>query len=342
MKKQSKKLNKNLKTAMVIIAVLLVVSIAFAVSFAEFTKSSRAKRVVATYLTGGPTFSSNYLVPNNNTDSTIYKRFFYTSRLDIGATGTVTVCNYPQGDPGKYYEKNITYSFIAKIVKITESGSTITKADATALDVGDKTVTLTFKDGTPVTLSASNLSHDFGTSTLSCLLASTDLIDLAFSPDFNDNADGICLYMCATPVLGLSNVNTLDAVIFPTLSVQEAKNDWQGNFNENTSSDISGFDGFNYMITGNGEGTCVLKWRNDKLRISNVFLNEIGGTSGTETIDGNTWNTLSFPVNSDLVNRYDLQFYYCDGVSGTIASWSELAGSTENGTTGYVTLSYEE
>ncbi len=343
MKKNGKKLNKNLKTAVIIIAVLLVVSIAFAVSFAEFTKSSRAKRVVATYLTGGATFSSNYLVPNNNTAANVYKRFFYTSQLELGATGTVSVCNYPQGDPGKYYEKNIIYRLTAKIVKVTENNGVVSKADATASQVGDMTVTLTFKGGTPVTLSSSNLSNDFGTSTLSCLSAATDLLDVSFSADFNDNAEGLCLYVCATPEPPLPNINTIDAVIIPTLSVQEAKNNWEGSFNENTSNPISGYDGFNYVISGTGTGTCTLKWRSDKLKISQVFLNEISGTEGTETIGGNTWNTLEFDVDSDLVNRYDLQFYFCDGVSGTILSWDELTGTTgDNPTTGYVTLTYEE
>lgn len=326
---------------MIIISVLVVVIAAIAVPFAEFTKSSRAKRVVATYLDSGALFSSNYLVANNNTAANVYKRFFYTNDIGTGAVGTVTVCNYPQGNLGVHYDKNVSYRLTAKLVKISESYGVVSKRDALAAEVGTKTATLTFKGGTPVTLSASDMSYDFGLSTLSCLAASTDLIDISFSADFNDNADGICLYLCASPEPAVSSLFTVDAVFLPTLSVQETKNNWEGEFNDDMTKSITGFDGYNYAITGTGKGNCKLKWRSDKLRISQVFLNEIGVATGSETSGGFTWNTLIFPVDSDTVNRYDLQFYNADNV--TFSSWQELAGTT-GGTpaTGYVILEFNE
>ncbi|MBP5618769.1 MAG: hypothetical protein J6X61_06480, partial [Clostridia bacterium] len=49
-------------------------------------------------------------------------------------------------------------------------------------------------------------------------------------------------------------------------------------------------------------------------------------TSGTQT-------SVTFPVDSDVINRYDLQFYYA-GEDVTFADWDALTGS--------VSLTYTE
>ena len=345
MKDRSKTLYKH-NTAMIVIIAALILAIAGgAVTFAEYTKSTRAKRVVATYLTGGVLFSSNYLVVNSNPSANVYKRFIYTNSADTSAAGAITICNYAQGNPGRFYETNIIYRLTASIVKVSESNGVLTKATATAAQVGTKTATVTLKDGTLFTLDSSNITHDFGTSTLSCLTASTDICSISFSTDFTDNSDGLCLYLCATPEppagRTYANIHTIDAVFSPTVSIQEARNNWKGEFNDDMTKAPDQYDGFNYVISGTGAGTCTLKWHSGKLDISQLFLLNTTGTSGTETIGGATWNTYSFSVNSDTVNRYDLQFYYHEGAS--FSSWAELAGSDgPPATTGYVILEYTE
>ena len=345
MKNSSKQSNKHITAVIIIIAALILALVAGSVTFAEYTKSTRAKRVVATYFTGGVLFSSNYLVVNSNPTVNVYKRFVYTNSADVPAAGTITVCNYAQGNPGSTYETDIVYRLTASIVKVTEPGGVLTKTAATAAEIGSKTVTVSLNDGSAVTLSSSNVSNDFGTSTLSWLKASTDICSVTFSADFTDNSDGLCLYLCAAPEppagRNYANIYTIDAVFSPTVSIQEARNTWKGEFNDDMSKTPDHYDGFNYVISGTGAGTCTLKWRSDKLSISQIFLLNTTGTSGTETSDGVTWNTFEFSVDSDIINRYDLQFYYQEGVS--FASWAELAGSEGSpATVGCVILEYTE
>ena len=319
-------------------AVLLIAGV---VVYAEYIKSSRAKRVITTRGEEGMLFSSNYLVMNSNTNSNIYKRILYTNSADSPVSGDITICNYPQGNSARKHESDIPYTLTARIVILSESNGTYVKTNATAANVGEHTITISLNGGTPVTLNSSNLSHTFTGNVLDHRVASTDICSVEFDADFI-NAGALCLYLCATPDNGApGDVYTMDAVFSVSLSNAEARNIWEGYFNENNTTDAPdqpNFDGFNYVISGSGAGTCTLSWNNTKLEISQIFLNTAFSSPLTPTVSGST-SSVTFDVDSDVVARYDMQFYYADE-NVTIASWNELAGG--NGSPGYVTLTYTE
>ena len=322
--------------AAVILSVALVAGIVTV--FAEYIKSSRAKRVIATYGDEGALFSSNYLVMNTNTAVNVYRRIIYTDNGDLPVSGDVTVCNYAQGNLARLYENDIEYVLSAKLVKLSESSGLYVKTDAAAADVGSHTVKLKFKGGAVVTLSSSNLSHTFSDSTLDHRVTSTDVCSVEFDAGFKD-APTLCLYLCAEPTSAQAGVHTLDAVFNVAVNQGgEARNTWEGEFNEDTSSGVPAqpdYDGFNYVVSGTGSGSVTLEWNNTKLRISQVFLEEQGLTPA---VSGTT-SSVTFAVDSDVQNRYDLQFYYADGTTG-FASWSELTG--DSGGNGYVRLLFTE
>ena len=328
---------KSRRTA-IIATIMVLFLIAGFVVYAEYIKSSRAKRVLATRGDEGTLFSSNYLVPNANTAANIYKRVLYTNSDSSTVSGDVTICNYAQGNPTKKHENDIPYTLTARLVMLGESNGAYVKTDASASDVGAHWVKLTLKGGATVTLNASALSHDFTGNTLDHRVSQTDICNVEFDSDFI-NAPALCLYLCATPAAGApADVGAMDAVFSVSLSNAEARNTWEGRFNENNMTGTPAqpeFDGFNYVISGTGAGTCVLTWDNTRLQISQVFLNKY---NFTPTVSGGV-SSVTFAVDSDDVARYDLQFYYADGAV-RFTDWSELTGGP--GGAGCVTLTYTE
>lgn len=324
-----------------IAVIMVLLLVAGAVVYAEYIKSSRAKRVLATRGDEGMLFSSNYLVLNTRPDANIFKRVFYTNVATDPVSGSVTICNYAQGNPSKRHETDIPYTLDARIVVLSETNGAYVKTNASAADVGAHTVTITLNDGASVVLSASNLSHSFTGNLLDHRVSATDICSVQFDSDFI-NAGALCLYLCATPAAGApSDVYPMDAVFTVSLSNSEAQNSWEGYFNENNTTDAPdqpNFDGFNYVISGSGAGNCTLSWDNTKLQISQVFLNTAFDSPLTPTVSGTT-TTVSFSVDSDVVAHYDLQFYYAND-SVTIADWDELTGG--NGSEGYVVFTYTE
>ena len=322
----------------VVLAVLIVLGLVSGIIvYAEFVKSSRAKRVIASYGDEGSMSSSNYLVENGDPQTNVYRRVFYSVGEGMKASGDVTICNYAQGNPARTYENDISYVLSARFVTLGESGGAYVKADATAANVGTHTVKMTFKNGSAVTLSSSKLSHTFPASVLDRRMSSTDIVSLEFDENFH-NAGALCLYLSAVPTASQAGVHTLDAVCGVALNSGEARNAWEGEFNEKSMTGVPAqpdYDGFNYLVTGMGRGVCTLSWDNRKLAISQVFLTEnslTAVTSGTTT-------SVTFNVDSDVKDRYDLQFYYADE-NVTFTDWDELTGGTSGN--GCVRLVYVE
>ena len=330
----------NRQHRIVIAAAVVIFTIATVVSIfvlAEYIKSSRTKRVLAALGNTGSIFSSNYLVMNTNTAVNVYRRIIYTEAAGQPASGNVTVCNYAQSSYTRHYETDIPYTLTARLVVLSESGGRYVKTNATAGDVGAHSVIVTLMGGATITLNAANLSHTFSGNVLDHRLSDTDVFSIEFDSDFI-NAGSLCLYMCASPDTTQAGVHTLDAVFNAALGAADARNTWEGEFNERTGTGVPQqpyYDGFNYVITGSGRGTCRIAWDNRKLQISQVFLNEQGLTP---TVSGNK-TYVDLAVDSDIVNRYDFQFYYADDTV-TFANWAELTGS--GGSDGYVTLTYTE
>lgn len=331
-KKKSRRLRYIAVTALIVIGIVSAI-----VVYAEFVKSSRAKRVIASYGDEGSMFSSNYLVENANPNVNVYRRLFYSAGEGSSAHGDVTVCNYAQGNPARTYESDIEYVLTARFVTLGESNGVYVRTDADAAAIGSHSVTLSLKGGSEITLSSSKTSHTFPASTLDHHFTATDILHLEFDPEFH-NAGPLCLYVSAVPTQSQAGVHTLDAVCGVALNSGEARNVWEGEFHEKSMTGTPAqpdYDGFNYLVSGVGRGTCTLSWNNEKLQISQVFLNTYGLTPSTS----GTTSSVTFDVDSDTQNRYDLQFYYADE-SVSFASWDELTGGASGD--GYVKLVYVE
>lgn len=323
------------------LALLICLSLVF--TYAEYTRSSRAKRVVATYDGAGFLFSSNYLSLNSDVVNNVYRRMIYTQKATASATGEITICNYAQGNPTKVYDEDITYKLTAKLVIVYEEGGKTKKRDAEADEIGDRWVKIKYKtddDNETVTLNRTTAAYDeWDESTLDHRIASgaTDICKVMFSPGFNDaEPKNLALYICAQPDDSLG-INPLDSTF--VTGVSSAASTWTGTFNENPSAGElpkqNHYDGFNYVISGSGTGTFTLRWDNTVLQVSQIFLSKQGLT--VTTTEGSNWSYIELEVNSNVIDRYELQFYYAPGASETITSWEDL---NDNST--YVQGNYTE
>ena len=96
---------------------LLVFSLAVAGSFAAYVNYNSAKKVVATGETTKVFFSSNYLYPVNQSETSYrLRRILPTMTADgTGYTFTVQICNYVYGNREQVNEKDITYHLIVSL-----------------------------------------------------------------------------------------------------------------------------------------------------------------------------------------------------------------------------------
>ncbi len=309
-----------------IAAAIIVLSLMTGVvSYAEFTKSNRAKRVIASVEAEGALFSSNFMLYTEG-DNTVHSnpKTLYTGNATQSVVTTVTVCNFAQGNPAKVYDMDIHYVLTAKLVWV-ENG---TKRAATPAEIGDLSVTLTYKNGGSVVLDSTTVSHAFAQSTLSHNASATDSCHIEFSPGFNTQEGNVRLYLIAVPTTARGDITMLDATFDTAVSHERQSVTWEGYFNEAGARGVTdaslptAFDGFRYVITGSGVGTIKLSWKTDLLEPNQLFLDDL---NCSPTVNGE-WSYIEFPVDSDLISRYDTQFYYAEGVmdAGTLSTWASV------------------
>lgn len=300
------------------------------VVIAEYTKSTYEKKVIVS-ANSDLLFSSNVLRPAG-TDPNITS--IDVSSTSIASVAEVTVCNYSQNDIGVASLSDITYDLTAKLKKKTVSGETVTYSDAAAADVGDVQFIVT-KKGVGSTPDESHtlgsvsgskvLEYTFSGITLTggASKSTTFTVDI---PSLSDNAD-IFVELIASPTSG-AVTTSLEGVFNVEYVAPVVSHTWAGSFSD-TDMDTKtppAYDAFNYAIAGSGAGDFVLMWNADYLDISAYFTNieAIQGLSLSPTpvpVDceapsgkaAGNWKSFTFPVDSDRVSRYVVQFFRKSG-----------------------------
>ena len=306
----------TIKISAIIVSVILTVIVTVTGIFAAYTNSRHAQRTIAAYDTTGYRFSSNVLGEGYAKDN--IKTMYTTDALRDPST-VVTISNYERGKQTRPNESNISYTLTARLVKYdAEQEARYVPVDAayiTANDLSDYSVTIT-KGSDTVTLDGSNLSSttDFG-GTLVGGASNSDAYTVTFSAEFATEKPNLYLEMTATPV---SNVlPTLRGIIKADMRLAGATNAWTGAFHDDTTYAPAAYDGFNYLISGVGSGTCTLSWDSTKVALSYVSIRDLLSITGA-TQSG---DSVTFPVDSNEVGRYEVQFYKVNVGSET---WSDM------------------
>ncbi|MGN0633982.1 MAG: hypothetical protein ACI4JW_08945 [Oscillospiraceae bacterium] len=267
-------------------------------TFAAYTNINKVKRVVSTQGGEGTAFSSNYLsLVLIETESYGMKRIAMNS-ADGSALKKVdvTVCNYIQNNPTMVNDNNITYDMTFTLVS-TVSGDTITDLSALNLaDHGEFKIECGGESG-----NFENGVCKFQNKTLTGKTKSVDTYTLTVPASFMDTVNIKSEAIPHEDSYGYTDRYKLCRVL--VFSENTERNDgWTGSFLEKTSSD---YDGFNYILTGQGKGTVTLTWDPSKLEINKLFINK----ENFKLTESGNENTLTIEVDSDISGRYDIQFY---------------------------------
>lgn len=344
------------------ITVWLVIVVIGAVSFfayAEYIEdSNRAKRVIANNSGAGELFSSDYLMVGSGAEQII--------PFDDSAEYVVPVriWNYDSANPTFFYNtKDIVYTLEAKLVKkegtsfvpIT-SNTALTDPDSnqetddsisfsikmdntndtyavfTATPGADRTVLIKGNDNYTVHQAFDTTDGYTVTYTgLKLYKSSRDenKVLIKFPENMRTSSDKIYVKLTATPtpLANYSGIHALNGYFTITKGKTALTPGWSGSFTD--SENLNDYDGFNYVISGNGSATITFKWRSDKLEINPYFLSDntatIPDAPEENTVNGATWKTITINAYSAIVSRYDIQFYMKDWSNNTV-SWSDVKG----------------
>ena len=316
--------HKNITTVLIIVLAFLVLLSVGGIVYGAYTHSLHAQRVIAPYELG-ERFSSNYLLKVENSENNA--RIIYTNNADA-TDGTdpvaiLTICNYPQGKQTQPNANNITYTLDIKFKKFNEG--THAFVDASTSDVGN-IYTVKLKNGngsqTLVTLNNSSVSSTINGS-LTGGAANSNVYLLEFSRNFAAATTKPNLYVELTATPSDSGLPTLKGLFSADERIEGSVNSWTGSFSDDDRTDPYHYDGYNYVITGFGEGTCTLTWDETLVSISYISLSELLAITGA-TYNGT--NSITFNVNSSDTNRYELQFYNI-GITDNTTTWSLMSSS---------------
>lgn len=289
-------------------SVLLVIS----VSFAAYTNFNSVKRVVSTKSDSEPLFSSN-LLNLETSDAVKYRYRQVTPNINDGnATFILEIHNYQLHDVTTFNQKTIVYDLIATLQP--QPGT-----DLTGQFVNFKIAETSFNNETLTLTNESLAGGGENTNTYLFTIPAEykDKVNIQIEAVPNNSSYD------ATKQQKLAAIVTMTEIV--------VSKTWTGEFID-TERSINDYDGFNYEISGNGQGTVTLKWKSDMLQISPWSAKQLSNSDPTRSTDSDgEWSTLDFSVgNPDQPTAYQLQFFK----KSTIDSWEMLKT--------YVSVSFSE
>lgn len=287
-------------------------------SLAAYTSFSSVKRVVSTGESQAVLFSSNYLYLTDK-DVTEYSARrvtpvpVYDSNEPSIITSekfTVSVSNYLLSNPSAWNTQNIEYTLTATLIPIN-GGDLPENFNQITIQYG--TETKTFQSET----------LEFTGLTLTNDAVHTHSFVVLLPAGIESQ---IKIQMIAKPKeesYSATNQQKLAAVLIMG-ELAPVKN-WTGHFiDEKTNIIPYDYDGFNYEISGNGEGKVTLTWDYSKLELSPWFASD-----ETPSIE-NGWKKIEFSVGGEdesgveRPTAYQTQFYWAAGAKGTINNMDAL------------------
>lgn len=304
-------------------------------TYAAFTKTNRAKSVVARYGSVSTRFSSNYLA------TVAREKPMYVTSTDGKFGDSIFINNFALTNPTYHYDTVINYKLEMKLGYMSGSsfvainGST----DPAVFDLGERYIIATVNSYNGTTVKTTRFGYNPGQTTIYAdtilknnndeyLLSLpgtssvSDIVTLTFSTNQKDSlfaetpifTKKLYLEVTATPdpISSYSGLEPLTAWICLDKSTKVESITWTGDYNEDRSGQTPDeLDGYNYVIQGMGAGTAKLRWKCDTLEINEQFLiDELGISVDNLPVASNWWKEVTFNVNANSgKNRYDLQFY---------------------------------
>lgn len=293
--------------------IVAAVSLCGILVYAKFDEDHNiAKRVISAGANEKTLFTSNYL------KDTTPK---YPKTVSQGDTRDqyfeFSIYNYDRAKQTAFYPTTINYTLKAELVK----------PNASVYDASDDATELSniLDSDSDSTSDVIEIFHTNGEN------SSTAIISLNMSRTSDDNAEQLVpnqntgsavntyrlvlpssmldknmyVRVTATPAPAHSDIFPIEGTFYIKTNTVNLTTGWEGMFNDNQSTPPSGYDAFNYAISGNGNASKILSWDNTLLEPNKQQIKELFGIDleGTES---------QIPVSlssADNGGRYDIQFY---------------------------------
>lgn len=291
-------MKQNKKLYLLILLVLACLILLATGTYAAYTDTAYARRVVTTGIeTDLLPFSSNYLYEHSNG----YTRHTIVASQNADTKLYLTVCNYPQKDNTKFSTSDIAYLL-----------------DITVVD----------KDGKPTGVEAPTVSPLPGAYTLKGGQTSTDIFAITFPKERSGEFMNRFVRVTATSTSGLSPEREL-AAEFELVAASALSGEWTGRFTDDKNPPE--LDAFNYEVSGTGKGTLTVSWDNTYVTLSR-WCRDLAPYSAVNSED----NSISFSVGGEnQPTSYLLQFYRLkprttdDEWPNIVTSWTKAPDPTE-------------
>lgn len=296
----------------VALAATIMMSAAFAV-YAEYTKSEKAKRVVAAYSSTGQKFSSNYMRPviqeSDRAFRTIYLSEVEKTKIEnsqsVNIETAVTLCNYVQGNPAQPYGYDIRYVLTGKLVTFDDTGTEMPYNGDLIVTVANVAI-----GKNDVTIAANGL--------LAGGRESMDTYSVTIPSEIYTASEKIYLKLEAIQ----NNTSDLPSKLRVYIDVAEkpliAHSGWTLAQTDNISEQtLDKHYGYNYLLSGTGDGNVILSWDGSKIKISEIFLSN--NSLSLSEVEGKS--SVTIPVVSG--ENYDIQFYRTD--NGEVTALDDIS-----------------
>ena len=280
-------------------------------SLAAYTSLSNAKRTIST-VGSKQLFSSNILLEYDKEKNDIQgKSMSFSTDGDI--VFKVSVCNYAQGDAGKYASENITYKINVSL--IDQNGNTVTDQDVLS-------------------------GYKWGEKSFSALQEVNDTL--------NGGIESKNTYSVTVPVADMkkykiritavpdnSRYKPLGRILY--FSEDIASSEWRISYlSDELKQKAYNLGCIHIKLTGSEYARLTLTWDSEHVQIDPWFLEDIKNDKNAAVVADN--KSLTFTAGGDTgKNQYNIAFYRTSPVHG-----DDSNAETWNDIKSYISLSSEK
>ena len=330
--KALKTLRRNWIIIWLLIACLMLGSL---VSYGAYTGVTTAKRVVSLSSHDGILFTSKYMSRNNiGVQPAIF--IYDNEKTDEQNTPIVVVdvCNYDMGL--NVYDKAFHFKLKARLVN--RDGSDITQEEWAALSPQPSAYTIAYKSfsdstgalsgvtysSTPITLTYEDQYLENGVQYLFPGADKTKyLFEIRFDvEDIKVAQPTYAVRIEAEKVENYSDIENLFGFIKAVQGGERTETTWEGKYMDVTTGGRKpgDYDGINYQISGNAEGTVSLRYPSDivEINLDDYKQFTIARPHITSTIGGVNYKTMYIYVNPENRSMYDIRFYWVAGRNNSL------------------------
>lgn len=271
-------------------------------SLAAYTSLSNAKRTIST-VGSKQLFSSNILLEYDKESAVQGKSMSFSA--DVNAVFKVSVCNYAQGDDGKYASENIKYNINVSL--IDQNGKT----------VADQNVLSEYK--------WNDTSFSALTQPIEGTLKGGEASNHVYSVTV-PTADMKKYKIKITAVPTNKQYKPLGRILY--FSEDIASSEWKITYlSDEQNQKAFDLGCIHIKLTGSEYANLTLTW-DSKLQIDPWFLEDIKKDTNASAIVDKDNNSLTFTAGGDTgKNQYNIAFYRTSPVHGDdskVETWADI------------------